>query len=124
MNQVILITFVLAIAFIPYSHGQCVGSDKTVTNENGIVLGACYNEDSNKGKKFTYVDTTDANGDPCCEARTGRFRNTCINYSICYGGGGGGAGGNGGGPTKVTGDGKGDGGGPKTDQRNPAKFGN
>ena len=86
MNQVILITFVFAIAFIPYSHGQCVGSDKTVTNENGIVLGACNNEDSNKGEKFTYVDTTDANGDPCCEARTGRFKTLCINYSLCNGG--------------------------------------
>ena len=35
MNRVILFTFVLAITFIPYSHGQCQRSDTTITDGSG-----------------------------------------------------------------------------------------
>ena len=90
MNKGILFTFVLAITFIPYSHGQCQMSDTTITNENGDELGACKNPDT-RGKLFTYVSNSNS---ACCEARTGRFRTLCINYSLCNGGGGGSGGNN------------------------------
>ena len=121
MNQVILFTFVLAITFIPYSHGQCQISDTTITDEKGVELGACKNPDTS-GKLFTYVSNSNS---ACCEARTGRFRTLCINYKFCNDGfgssggeGSGGSGGdngkgngNGGGAIKTTGkgDGKGNG---------------
>ena len=84
MNQKTLLIFGLAFAFIPCSYGQsCTMSDVTLINEKGVELGACKNPDTNTGKKFTYVSKAN---DACCEARTGRFKTLCINYSLCNGG--------------------------------------
>ena len=85
MHKITLLIFGLAFAFVPYSYGQsCTMSDVTVINEKGIELGACKNPDSHKGKKFTYVSNANS---ACCEARTGRFKTLCINYSLCNGNG-------------------------------------
>ena len=83
MHKITLLSFGLAFAFVPYSYGQsCTRSDVTVVDEKGIELGACKNPDNNTGKKFTYVSKAN---DACCEARTGRFKTLCINYSLCNG---------------------------------------
>ena len=77
MNQVILLTFVIAIALVPYSNCQnCEASLVTVIDEKGQELGACKSPDV-QGKVFTYIKKE--NGE-CCESSTGRYKNYCINY--------------------------------------------
>ena len=96
----IALVFVLTIGLIPYSYtqdcdcldfdiSQCERSDFTVTDEKGNQLGACNSNDYNKGQLFTYVkepaDKQSCKHKVCCEANTARWRNLCINYSLCSG---------------------------------------
>ena len=54
------------------------GTAITVIDEKGVELGDCKAPDQN-GKLFAYV----LKGKGDCEANTGRFKEYCINYSLC-----------------------------------------
>ena len=66
----------------PISNAECTCSGKRVKTLDDIILGECNHKSVHNDKFFCYVDKT-TQPEKCCEDSTGRFRNTCINYSIC-----------------------------------------
>ena len=66
----------------PISNNECKCSGQKVKTVYDKILGECNHRSVQNDKFFCYVDKT-TQPETCCEDTTGRFPNTCINYSIC-----------------------------------------
>merc|ERR1712130_419537 len=89
MHSGIIISLLLGLAICLIEvKGQCECTTRTAVINDGkrTKLGNCLTGDfgpgPNNGRKFCYVKGK-YGVDDCCEAKTSRFVNLCVNYDLC-----------------------------------------
>merc|ERR1712083_183166 len=89
MQSGIIISLLLGLAICLIEvKGQCECTTRTAVINDGkrTKLGNCLTGDfgpgPNNGRKFCYVKGYHG-VDACCQAKTSRFTNLCVNYDLC-----------------------------------------